>query len=404
MSRNETALAADATQPANPRFRGADGYFGPVATELVILIMEQMTPQSLTNFVLARKSLLGIFQGLQGPIMANVLKRLPEFDIMLHYFTASEQELQPGRMLHPRTVIFNPERVESIKIVLHKAHVKFIDGKLICPKKIELLQRDIDLLWNTVKCVDWWVEFYPQLRWREDPIQRRCVRGSEEARLRKAIARWWLFAFYFHGNFFRDFSLPKKWQDDPRLHHIRVMSTTEICELEDLLSVIYEAMSKDICSSLGRIREGRQSRVDLVPWGQDEGRHSNIVNTYMKLDPEQLQYFIRLFSGRKKTDIIRAISTSMQKFSSDREVLSSSINTVLQERMMLAPLGVYQIPRLGIGNEDRATEQECRPWSGDAWMNGKPPLTQEQINAFPTEVTKRVPYGDDGSDQPAPPF
>lgn len=68
--------------------------------------------------------------------------------------------------------------------------------------------------------------------------------------------------------------------------------------------------------------------------------------------------------------------------------------------MMLKPKGVTNVPRSGIVDEDRDVIQIDDIWGNDASPNGRPPLTQEQINAYPREYDKRLPYGDDGSDEP----
>ncbi|KAI1499436.1 hypothetical protein F5X99DRAFT_411069 [Biscogniauxia marginata] len=370
--------------------------------ELVLKTMEQMTPKDASNFALVSKRLFSIFKDNEVTTMVTILQNLPELEAMLFLYTANGMDMKPGRMLHPRTIVFNPYCEDGKKVYLIRANVAFSEGKLICPENIKFHFQNIIDLWNLVKVVDWWVDIYPSLCWREHPEDRRCLRPNEEARLRKAIARWWLYAYYFHGVHWRSFQAPKKWQDDQRLHHLRILPTCEICELEDLWGVVYDTISKDLCSSPERVRDGNWSGVELVPWGGDDGRHSTIVNTYLKLDPELLQYFLLRYPRRRKTDIIRAVSNSVRDFTLDRETLSLSITTVLQERMMLKPNGICDIPRIGIIDEDRVNEKECELWSNDASPTGKPPLTQQQINAFPIEPTKRVARGDDGIDAAHP--
>ncbi|KAI5923818.1 hypothetical protein F4810DRAFT_701011 [Camillea tinctor] len=372
-------------------------------TEMIIKIMEQMTPKDVSNFVLANKRLFAIFKGNEVSMMVTILQNLPELEIMLYLYTATEMEMKPGYMLHPRTISFNPECEGGKRVYLIRANVAFREGKLICPEKITFNFDNILDLWKLTKVVDWWAEVYPSLRWRDHPEDRRCLRTGEEVRLRKAITRWWLYACYFHSVFWRDIQAPKKWQQDKRLHHIRILSTTEICELEDLWGVMYDTVSKDLCSSPERVRDGAWSGVELVPWGEDARRHNNIVNTYLKLDPHMLQFFLLRCPLRRKADMIKAVSGCQRDFTLDRETLSLSIATVLQERMMLKPHGVNIIPRIGIIDEDRASQEECEPWSNDAWTTGKPPLTQQQINAFPFEPTKRVARGDNGT-EPSHPY
>jgi hypothetical protein len=390
-------------------------------TELVVKVMKEMSARDLSVFIFSNKRLFAIFKADQTGIMAAVLKKQPEFEILLYLYTLKDTEFRPGGMLHPRTIEFDPELESGRKITFLRAMVNFLEGRLIVPEKIVLFVEDIIELWMLVQVIDYWTEQYPSLRWRDHPEDRRCLKPVEEIRLRKAVARWWLYAKYFHGVFWRDTSCPRKWRvDDRRLHHLRILSTVEIRELEDLWGVMFDTISRDLCSSIEEVGHGvgipacsstwngimlttsqRNSCVELVPWGKDEGRHHAIVNTYLKLDPEQLKYFLQLYRHhrRKKVDVIRTVSMSMRTFHLDRESLSLSINTVLEERMMLKPAGINRLPRSGIVDEDRDKGLSVL-WSTDSSPSGHPPLSKEQIGAFPIEYDKRVHYGDDGSDGP----
>ncbi|KAI1343786.1 hypothetical protein F5Y15DRAFT_411642 [Xylariaceae sp. FL0016] len=366
-----------------------------IPTELIIHLMESMTPSALSQFAFTNKRHFRIFMMNQASIMTTILLRLPEIEPFLYLYTATEAEIEkPSRMLHPRTITFTPEFEGAKKTTLIQSRVAFADGVLVCPKKIALTIYDFYHIWNFAKCVDWWADMYPSLRWRENPEDRRCLYSHEESRLRKAIARWWLYSHYFHGMFSRDTNAPKKWENDKRLLHFRILTTSEIREVEDLWGVIYDTVSKDLCSSPERGPLG----VELKGWGAEDGRHSTIVNTYMKLDPLQLMYHLQAFQQRRKTDIINSVWSMCKQFTFDRETLSMAIDTVLEERVVLSPMSVSRPPQMGIVDEDRASAQVCKAWSYDAWLSGKPPISDVQKNAFPLQYTKKIGWGDDGRD------
>ncbi|KAI1104459.1 hypothetical protein F4804DRAFT_191688 [Jackrogersella minutella] len=369
--------------------------------EILLQIMEEMTPSALSDFALSCKRFFNIFIGHKDPLMATVLKGLPEFNTMLYLFTADKDELHPDRMLHPRVIDFNTGS-DIINFMQPDAA-----SNLAEVPQIMLDPGDVVELWNLVTIVDWWVELYPRLRWRELPLDRRCLRAKEEVRLRKAIARWWLFAHFHHGfsYYYRSFQQPNKWSTDTRLQHIRSMSTGEICELGDLWEVLKDTVSKDLCSSPERVCLCQSpDGVDLVPWGADDGhRHQTIVNTYMKLAPDQLKYFLTVYTGWQKGMAAKAISKCTRDFRRDTETLSVSINKVLQERMTVKELPTTSsIPRFGIVDEDRASDQDIAEWVDDAWLDGKVPLTESQIVVLPRDASLIVTRGDDGTDDAYP--
>lgn len=233
-------------------------YLESLPVEMIHEIMKQMGPSELTRFVLLSKTLLCTFEAHQTSIMCQVLQKQPEIGIMLTMYTMHKRDLVPGQMLFPRSVKLDPRANGANypydrSMVIHLFTANVPDNWPVVTGKFLLQTCDLVRLWNLFKVVDWWVELYPTLRWRDEPENRRCLRPHEEVRLRKAVARWWLYAHHFHGSTHRDVYRPLKWRDDHRLHHMRVMSTREICELEDLWALVFEMVSKDLCSSPERI-------------------------------------------------------------------------------------------------------------------------------------------------------
>lgn len=237
-----------------------------VPVELLLEIMEVMGPGDIINFGLVNKRLYQLFKEKRTYILLKIIRSRPELDILLHLYTANQNDFHPDRMLHPLTVTFNvnPEDAPEDKVFLTRSFVGWRNGKIVCPEKIRLTIHDLLEVAQLIKVVDWWVDVYPRLRWRDNPEDRRCLRSDEEARLRKAISRWWLYSHYFHGSYWRNTHAPKKFDKDVRLHHIRILTTEEIHELDDLLGTIYETISKDLCSSPGTLYGGVSKYTN--PW------------------------------------------------------------------------------------------------------------------------------------------
>ncbi|TGJ80700.1 hypothetical protein E0Z10_g8064 [Xylaria hypoxylon] len=397
-------MTQNPSQHAQGDARAAQDPSSPIGTvpiEVILEIMEVMGPGDLTNFGLVNKRFHQIFTDKRAYILLKILRNRPELELLLHLYAANQNDFLPDRMLHPLTVSFsfNSDDGPGDKTFLMRSPVDWKNGKIVCPEKIKMNAFDLIGVAQLVKVVDWWVEIYPRLRWRDHPEDRRCLKSEEESRLRKAIVRWWLYSHYFHGNYWRNTHAPKKFDKDARLHHVRILTTEEIHELDDLLGIIYETISKDLCSSPGKVHSGTSSVVELVPWGKNGDRHPAIVNTYMKLEPDLLKYFLEHCYRYSKDYLIMAITNSTPDLLFDRETLSMSIATVLEERSILDQDRPKTYPAMGIIAEDRANADECKAWNHDAWLTGFPPITKDQLADQPLELTSRVPRGDDGADR-----
>jgi hypothetical protein len=181
--------------------------------------------------------------------MASLL-RLVELEPLLLLYTIDKRDFSSHAMLHPRRISVDVGRGTGHHVDLLQCSVGFRDGKLICPRKIVLEARDLARIWNLAKVVDWWVEEYPRLRWHKNPEDSRCLRHKEEVRLRKAITRWWLYSECFHGQYSCDRLMPRMLQTDPRLHHLRLLSSIEIRELDDLWETVRATVQREVCSSI----------------------------------------------------------------------------------------------------------------------------------------------------------
>ncbi len=230
--------------------------------ELIQEIMVMLAPRALSKFVRLNKRFMTIYLDNAAHIVSSVLLQQPEFQTILYmYISTDRSSFQPSQMLlRPRIVDFNAKENYGTMINLLRANVPSDDDgsvhDAIYPDRFVLEACDMVELWKFCIVIDWWVERYPSMRWRDDPENRRCLRPQEEARLRKALAHWWMYSWFFDGNYHRDLYRPRKWHDDKRLQYIRLLSTREICELEDLRGVIFDTVSRDLCSSPQRVFTG----------------------------------------------------------------------------------------------------------------------------------------------------
>jgi hypothetical protein len=235
--------------------------FEVLPAELILEMMKNMGVSELTAFALTNKKLFKIFSGNQATVMTTALLRLTELELILLIYTIDKRDFSADAMLHPRRISVDVDRGSDKHVDFMQSAVAFRDGKLICPRKIVLHVDDLSRLWNLVKVVDWWVEQYPRIRWHKTPEDTRCLRVDEECRLRKAIGRWWLYSECFHGKYARSPFLPRILEADDRLYHLRLLSSIEIRELEDLWGTLRGTVQRDVCSSVSQ-KVSRQSPID----------------------------------------------------------------------------------------------------------------------------------------------
>lgn len=224
--------------------------FKALPVELILEIMKKMGVSELTAFALSNRKLLDIFKENKAIVMTAVLLQLVELDPLLLVYTIDKRDFSADAMLHPRRISVDVGRGPDKHVDFMQSAVAFRDGKLICPRKIVMSIHDLDQVWNLAKVVDWWVEEYPRMRWHKNPENTRYLRPSEEYRLRNAIVRWWLYSECFHGKYARSPFLPRLLETDDRLYHLRLMSSIEIRELEDLWETIRGTVQRDVCSSI----------------------------------------------------------------------------------------------------------------------------------------------------------
>lgn len=96
--------------------------------------------------------------------------------------------------------------------------------------------------------VNRWVELYPLLRWRTSSHNRRFLNEAEAFRLKRALYRFWIYAEASA----MDFDLPQYSfgsRKDVRFRWLRLFSTHELRELEEVQDVLEDMLRYDCCPS-----------------------------------------------------------------------------------------------------------------------------------------------------------
>lgn len=104
---------------------------------------------------------------------------------------------------------------------------------------VSLDQEHFRRLISAHRLVKDWEQLFPRYRFRGCATDCRELRSHEKERLRGAIYRWMSYAQYFHGDFKRPSRLiPRARSMDIRCRKLRVLSTMELIELEDLWDTV----------------------------------------------------------------------------------------------------------------------------------------------------------------------
>ncbi|KAK8087210.1 hypothetical protein PG994_002184 [Apiospora phragmitis] len=294
--------------------------FTSLPSEILLNVMKRMGVRDLTNFAMTNKRHCGIFQENQVTLMTNVLLGQPEFESILYVHTLGKIDFTHV-MLYPRNIYFNPNREDGKIIHFTRFPVSFHEGKLICPRKIEFELQDLSAIWNMVMAID----CGPVIPY-----------------------------------------MPKLWQTDDRLHHIRRLSTIEIRELDGLWAIIESTVRRDVCTDMGP-----------------------------EMNPGSLKAVLEKRPRTNKSGIMQMARCLQQHLSADQEVLSATIDAVLQERLLLQCYSIDELPSSGILDEESYVGEDDDAFRTDGWPTGNPPLSKQEIAMYPPEPTHPVPYGDD---------
>lgn len=241
-------------------------------TEILLDIYQQLDLDGVFNLCATHRTLHELFDKRRASILLPVLVReFSPFDELLQVYTASVEDLDPhGGLYARRRVVFKrflgdtgvvlaprPEHQPTVSV---DAVEGFITpnklGKPITPraqplKTVVLTVKDLEPLLSYCSLVLRWQARFPQMRWFHEPENCRLLREHEAERFRRAMYRWWLYGFYFHGDFPRPrVGLPEPGVDDVRLSQLRLYSTGELVELMDLVETMKDVVLHYLCPRL----------------------------------------------------------------------------------------------------------------------------------------------------------
>jgi hypothetical protein len=273
-------------------------------------------------------------------------------------------------------------------------------------KTVVLTESDLKPLLGYCSLVLKWQARFPQMRWYHEPENCRHLREHEAERFRRAMYRWWLYGFYFHGEFPRPrVGLPEPGVDDVRLSQLRMYSTSELVELMDLVETMKDVVLHYLCPRLDPGQdedEGCDSYLydvvdrpgSLARGWRDQSRWGRIVKTYCKLGPKDLMHlFDNIYSYPRKRLITEA-HCLQPNLTFDQESISVSIQCVLDERQWSSNMPTLPLDGLGgVLDWDDERDAERAKFGSDASPDGALPGGARMLRSW----SHYSPRGDDGS-------
>ncbi|KAK2003530.1 F-box domain-containing protein [Colletotrichum falcatum] len=388
-----------------------DGLEG-LPLEIIFDIYHQLDVQSIFSLAQVNTLFHGLLKRHKAAILLPVLQReFSPFPELLQVFTASNQDIvEYGDTFQPRRVVFRRFPGDMTGVTLsrggiqhnqgappeHAALTKILDGwkpvrtfSLPSPRSVTLVDRDLSRLLKYCLVARQWEELFPQLHWFTSPEDCRQLGEAEKYKLRRALYRWWLYAFYFHGEFPRPRSgQPEPFVNDVRTSHMRLYPTCELMEIRDLFMSMKNLVRHYIYPNLEQNLEPIDDSSPLETMIETSIRE-RIVDTYAKLDPRDLMfYFENLFNYPRKR-LVTDVNLKHPAFSQDQESLVAAVQAATDERPWL-----YDTPDLStiggivhIGDDD-IDERLSRDGSSDGSI--PPP------GAFRRPRGNWAPPGDDG--------
>ncbi|KAF7563107.1 hypothetical protein G7046_g1043 [Stylonectria norvegica] len=394
--------------------------------EILLDIYHQLDLESILALSATHTSFLDLFTQRQASILLPVLAReFSPFDELLQVYTASRDDLHSsGQPYAPRRVVFRrqPEdtgfilapRIETLPESAGDSRDGFtpvVKPRRVVPsaasttKTIVLTDKDMKSLVKHCRLVRKWEEMFPQMRWFHEPENCRTLRPHEAERFRRALYRWWLYGFYFHGDFPRPRpGLPEPYVNDIRTSQMRYHSTSELLELMDLVEAMKDVVLHYLCPRLDPNQQHNTFDMPLIEsvdrpqslltgWN-DQGRWSRIVKTYSKLGPRELLYFFENIYSYPRNRLITEVQLQYPNFTHDQESLQIAIRCALDERSWLDNMpSLAEDSAGGIIDFDDERDAERLVFGGDASPDGSLPPGRRFTNSF----SRYSPRGDDGS-------
>ncbi|OHE96156.1 F-box domain-containing protein [Colletotrichum orchidophilum] len=323
-----------------------DGLEG-LPLEIIFDIYHQLDVRSIFSLAQVNTLFHGLLKRNKAAILLPVLQRefspLPE---LLQVFTASDQDmLQYGDTFQPRRVVFRRFPGDMTGVTLSRGGIPHNAGALNgdqparatlpSPRSVTLVERDLKSLLKYCLVTRHWEELFPQLHWFATPEDCRQLDEPEKFKLRRALYRWWLYAFYFHGELLRPrSSQPEPFVNDIRTSHMRLHSTRELIEMRDLFLSMKNLVRYYIYPNLEQNLEPVDESSPLETMIETSIRE-RIVDTYAKLDPRDLMfYFDNLFNYPRKR-LVTDVNLKHPAFSQDQESLVAAVQSAADERPWL---------------------------------------------------------------------
>ncbi|CAI4211624.1 unnamed protein product [Parascedosporium putredinis] len=390
-------------------------------TEVRLDICHYLDVESVFKLAQVNRSFNMMFKSNRAGILLPILQRdFSPLDELLQVFTASDEDLETrGLTYQPRRVIFQRSKTRARTILapggfrqpdkgetasggftrIGKKSAKPNVAQTLPMQTVVVDEEDLDSLLQYCLVVRQWEELFPHLRWIKDPASCRFLDDHERHAFRRALYRWWLYAFYFHGELPRPRDAqPTAFVDDIRMCQMRMCSTAELLELLDLLAAVFHLVQHYICPTLEQNLadeddySSSQATDAEVCWN-DQSRLGRIIRTYTKLDPKELvHYFESIYSYPKKR-LISDIRLNHPCFTNDQESMQAAIRSVLEERSWLEQLPIPTDAAGGIIRFDDERDEEMDRLGHDCSVDGSLPEPASYVRSFSTFN----PRGDDGS-------
>lgn len=410
--------------------------------EILLDIYHHLDLDSVFNLCVANRSSFTIFAKRKASILLPVLSReFSPFDELLQIYTASVEDLDPaGGLYTPRRIVFQrylgdkgtilSPRPESWPLLSMGTHDHFTEvGKIRKPNApaasslhtVTLTESDLTPIMKLCYLVRQWEERFPQMRWIHEAENCRTLRPHEAHRFRRAFYRWWLYGFYFHGDFPRPrVGLPEPYIDDVRISQLRYHTTSELLELMDLVESMKDVVlhylcprldpnqhhvsqpstaethlltcQKDSCDSV--LYETVSRAQSLLTGWTDQSRWGRVVKTYAKLGPKELMYFYENIYSYPRKRLITEVRLQYPALTFDQESIQIAIRCTLDERRWLEHMP--SLAEDGVGGVldfDDSRDMERVLFGGDASPDGSLPPGIK----FARSMSQYSPRGDDGS-------
>ncbi|KAF4335556.1 histone deacetylase clr3 [Fusarium beomiforme] len=398
-------------------------------TEILLDVYQQLDLDGVFNFCATHRTFYELFNKREASILLPVLVReFSPFDELLQVYTASVEDLDSrGGLYAPRRVVFKRYPGDTGTVLAPRSEHRptmsedAVDGFITLNKPgkptihtaqplktVVLTEKDLKPLLHYCSLVLRWQARFPQMRWFYEPENCRLLRAHEAERFRRAMYRWWLYGFYFHGNFPRPrVGLPEPGVDDVRLSQLRLYSTSELVELMDLVETMKDVVLHYLCPRLdpsesesedegcGSYLHDVVDRPESLTRGwMDQSLWGRIVKTYCKLGPKDLMHLFENIHSYPRKRLITEARSLQPTLTFDQESISVSTQCVLVERQW--SLNMPNLPLDGLGGVidwDDERDAERVEFGGDASLDGTLPGGATMRRS----LSHYSPCGDDGS-------